>query len=377
MLKALVSAGEMLSASSFNPLLSLHAKAGRPQRALAILQLMQHAQVQPSLVTFNALASAYAHAGDLPQTEDALEQAKELGHVLDRYSYGALLQAAIKVGNGSGNAAKGKAAAARHVETMLASGLVLNDYLKSMACRAVGDRTFAELQQKHAAAPRATRQRQAPGPAVVAPFFAAAAPAVKAWSVPDATPTVPAPAADEDGWQTVASGNKKGRRSGASKAMATGGVSSRRDPSPSKPSSLLATAKSPIRKERAPPPKQPTTSPAVRAMRRASKEPVAAIGSFASAVSRPDEQVAIEQPGSVRFVGVPLTRSKSERARLLALATDVIGAGALDDPDLQADVPLTRSKSAEKIHDSLAGGLPLRRSAHSELAITLGEGMQL
>ena len=74
-------------------------------------------------------------------------------------------------------------------------------------------------------------------------------------------------------------------------------------------------------------------------------------------------------PADVRLVGVPLTRSKSERARLLALAQDVVTA---TDDDGQ---PLTRSKSSEKL--GFTGNVPLKRSAASELAITLGEDMRL
>lgn len=331
MLHALVSSGEMMQASSFNPLLSLHAKAGRPERALAILKLMEHAQVAPSLVTFNALASAYAHNGDLVQTEDALNQAKELGHVLDRYSYGALLQAAAKVARGPADKrAAGKAAATRYVEAMLKSGLVLNDFLQGAARRAVGDRTFAELSERFQPSARQTRHT---------PVAVVAAPAEDK----------PAPSAD--GWETVTSKSRK-RGGGDAKGKQAERLAARE----SGRSWAGTAAKSPIKKDRAPPPKVDTGIP-----RRASRDRLLSH----------DEEGGPAAAADVRLVGVPLTRSKSERARLLMLAQDV--AAAIDDEG----VPMTRSKSSDKDLLLLSSGVPLRRSAASELAITLGEDMRL
>ena len=48
-------------------------------------------------------------------------------------------------------------------------------------------------------------------------------------------------------------------------------------------------------------------------------------------------------------------------------------AAAIDDEG----VPMTRSKSSDKDLLLLSSGVPLRRSAASELAITLGEDMRL
>lgn len=131
--------------------------------------------------------------------------------------------------------------------------------------------------------------------------------------------------------------------------------------------------KSPIRKEHAIPPKSP-------------------IGK----TRRPSTEGLPSSPAEVRLVGVPLTRSKSERARLLALATDA----------LVPDVQLTRSKSvsampdagapaggdAEMGGDGAGGGggaggnpfvslgapaIPLVRSAASELALMVSSEMHI
>jgi len=85
-----------------------------------------------------------------------------------------------------------------------------------------------------------------------------------------------------------------------------------------------------------------------------------------------------KRPSDVRLtpnseLGVPLTRSKSDRARLLSLAQDVM-----------ADMPLQRSAASDlalSLGDVGGGapvssvGLPLTRSAASELAISLDAGM--
>jgi pentatricopeptide repeat protein len=175
-----VGSGVRLEASSFNSLLSLYAKCGDSERALAILALMEHAHVRPSLVTFNALAAccsrlaielgscAHAHAravlmlthavfvrlsradasyGNLSAAEDALNQAKEAGFVLDRYSFGALLQAASKAGSDV------KGAGVRFVRMMLKSGIEVNDFLHKAAVRVVGERTYAELRAEYGHTP--------------------------------------------------------------------------------------------------------------------------------------------------------------------------------------------------------------------------------
>ena len=138
MLRGLVSSGERLDASSFNPLLNLHARSGQPGRALAILKLMESADVQPSLITFNSLAAACG-GGRHQIDQDALNQAKGVGLCVDRYSYGALLQvaskAAGKANSNRDNAAKQAAQAAglKYAEAMLKSGIEMNDFLVSTA----------------------------------------------------------------------------------------------------------------------------------------------------------------------------------------------------------------------------------------------------
>ncbi|EOD31939.1 hypothetical protein EMIHUDRAFT_231188 [Emiliania huxleyi CCMP1516] len=90
-------------------------------------------------------------------------------------------------------------------------------------------------------------------------------------------------------------------------------------------------------------------------------------------------------PSPVRLAGVPLTRSKSNRARLLELAQSVAAAEAGDaeggspaSGDGQRGSMRSRSVSSN-LADALTvpPAVPLTRSAASELAITLGDDMRL
>ena len=74
-----VAASERLTASSFNPLISAHAKLGSVERAEAIFSLMLEANVTPSLVSYNSLATAYARQGDVDRVELVLGQATKRG----------------------------------------------------------------------------------------------------------------------------------------------------------------------------------------------------------------------------------------------------------------------------------------------------------
>jgi len=136
----------------------------------------------------------------------------------------------------------------------------------------------------------------------------------------------PASSAD-DGWTTVEAPRASKRRGRFSKDPKNA------SPQPTR-ASAVSKAKSPIGKER------PAQAP--------KKESLTSSGSA----------------GDVRLVGgVPLTRSKSERARLLALAQDVAGA---------TGGGITRTASQDLL---LKNPVPLTRSAASELALTLGSDM--
>jgi len=352
MLHALVESREPLDASSFNPLLNLHAKAGQPGRALAIMKLMQHAHVRPSLITFNSLASAYASAGDVAATEETLGKAKELGFSPDRYSYGALLQAAAKKAKSGGRTAAVEArdAAMRYTEAMLAAGIEINDYLRGAATRAVGEEAFTELRRKYRE--RDGRRRDARGDdgkwvmtrggggsawGSVSSGGSAVASTV---STAEAEEPEAAAMADVDvdgngGWTTVAS-----TRSSRRPQRSTGGGNSPRDKgrggargsgSAAAPA-RSALGKSAIKKERIPPPMQPTSL------------------SEARGDDSPDVRLVT--------IGVPLTRSKSERAKLLAIAQSV----------MSTDTPPAAAADALQLSD-----VPLRRSAVSELALMVGD----
>ena len=78
----------------------------------------------------------------------------------------------------------------------------------------------------------------------------------------------------------------------------------------------------------------------------------------------------------VRLVGTKLTRSKSERARLLALAADVANDAAEKEEKAKADgsVKLQRGVSFVDMPNDvlIPPPLPLTRSAASEIALTVG-----
>jgi len=378
MLREVISASGPLDASSFNSLLHHYAKQSQPARAMSIISLMQHARVSPSLVTFNSLASAYAAHGDLEATEDALKQATDHGFTLDRYSYGALLQVSGGVGRGSSAkpSASKREAAKRHVEAMLRSGVVLNDFLSASACRALGEREFVAMRDKIASErKRSTRSSmQSEDSARQQPSVTATSASVDMQEAEEEE--AGHAAVDEDGWQTVPS-----KQSRSTKQRNTGG--GRRSVPEDSPRGNgrrgVISTKSPIAKERPPrtfPPGATTNAPAMA--RRVTKEDVSAV-----------------LPTDVRLAGVPLTRSKSERARLLLLAQEVTSAELSRGSSNPASVtstqggyvpPHLRNKAnpAEIAAASMLGadcnlgvGVPLKRSAASELAITLGADMKL
>jgi len=75
---------------------------------------------------------------------------------------------------------------------------------------------------------------------------------------------------------------------------------------------------------------------------------------------------------AIRLSGSRMTRSRSERERLLALAHDVIAAGAPTEERSLASIGRKHSSEALAVV-----GEPLKRSAASELALCLGADMHL
>ena len=218
-----------------------------------------------------------------------------------------------------------------------------------------------------------------------------------------------AAAIDEDGWETARSAR---RNSGRYSSGSSGGSSRGREARASREDpariGVRATPNSAIKKQKAPPPKPPpmppksparqrwaemgeSTSPNVspNISRRESRDVSLhnqtevdadmSAGAMAPAPSMPRG----ESMPDVRLLGVPLTRSRSDRLRLLRVAQQVMAAegasgasGAIDaSGSAIAGLAFVRSKS-EAALGSASGAvppaLPLMRSAASELALTLG-----
>merc|ERR1712176_178060 len=97
-LRELLAHGELLTASSFNTLISAHARNKDAAAAEKVFSCMLQARVSPTLVSYNALASAHAACSDLSAVERVIGKAlQQLGSSsLDRFSYGALLLACVK-----------------------------------------------------------------------------------------------------------------------------------------------------------------------------------------------------------------------------------------------------------------------------------------
>ena len=163
-LHRLLAQGTRVSASCFNTLINSYAKSKNPEASLRVLALMKTHRVAPSLTTFNSVAAAHAACGDLTSTETVLAEAATSGFPLDRYSYGALLQAVSKCC--APNSTQGRELGLTHVRRLLDSGVQLNDHLNFACRRVLGDDGFARLQAEHKASPaaRQTRSRQAPSP---------------------------------------------------------------------------------------------------------------------------------------------------------------------------------------------------------------------
>jgi hypothetical protein len=218
-----------------------------------------------------------------------------------------------------------------------------------------------------------------------------------------------AAAIDEDGWETARSAR---RNSGRYSSGSSGGSSRGREARASREDparvGVRATPNSAIKKQKAPPPKPPPMPPKSPARqgwaemgessspnvspnisRRESREVSLhnqteveadlSAGAMAPAPSMPRG----ESMPDVRLLGVPLTRSRSDRLRLLRVAQQVMAAegasgasGAIDaSGSAIAGLAFVRSKS-EAALGSASGAvppaIPLMRSAASELALTLG-----
>merc|ERR1712087_175650 len=134
----------MGTASSFNTLISAHARNKATAAADEVFSCMLQARVTPTIVSYNALASAHAACADLPAVERVMAKAvDQLGSsALDRFSYGALLLACVK--------AKAPAGVSRkHVQALQDSKVTMNDYLRSLCSRAVGERELVTMLAKH------------------------------------------------------------------------------------------------------------------------------------------------------------------------------------------------------------------------------------
>lgn len=226
-------------------------------------------------------------------------------------------------------------------------------------------------------------------------------------------------AVDEEGWTTA----RSSRRSKAAAARSQRPNPKAEANQAQQAGRTSALTHSPIKKPKPPPAKAPSKSPGIS--RRASRDCM----SGSPGISRratpdgmglpgpaPAASDAPIQMSDLKLLGVPLTRSRSERARLLNLATDALssngnspssslhgsstllsGLGATASPfgssSSLSGLALSRSKSESAALGSVfegstttfgaatlvegvppAGvvGIPLTRSAASELALTLG-----
>jgi len=403
-LRQLVNTSERLTASSFNALIAAHAKHLDRPRAEAVFALMLEAKVAPTLATFNSLGSAYANNGDTAGVERTMLQAKGRGFALDRYSYGALLQSCIKAREQGDSLAPRKAR--EHIEALLASGVPLNDHLSNAAKRAVGDQVFSQIiAQRHGSsyslrgggsAPplHSTRERPAPpsstrprtnpngstcqysalgtAPELRPPPGLGLPPSRKPASGRRSSP--PSSRAGEDGWKTVAKPSRNGRLGSAIKKDASPYKQRHKSPplrqpaanlfaqldedsdpeeAASAPTAEVASPTAPI----AAPKGAPTSAPAASSLSPMEPEP--------------------STPPTVRLSGVMMTRSKSDRSRLLALAQDVVASGATADTPLPPSATARPSGAEATPPLPRLGAVPLRRSAASDLALVLGAEMHL
>mmetsp|Transcript_47680 Transcript_47680/g.154867 ORF Transcript_47680/g.154867 Transcript_47680/m.154867 type:complete len:707 (+) Transcript_47680:570-2690(+) len=344
-LRELIGREEPLEAACFNSLISLFARQRQPLRAEGVLALMREARVRPTLVTLNALASAHASVGDMDATERILGQATTAFRFsLDHYSFAALFQACANdedgAGAGRGGRRERQQRARRYVLQMWSSGVAMTERLAITCRRALGGthalrQLRAEYDASRAKASAAVTVRsppasgpenggEAPAPSRLSIFMA-----ITGEGEGEGEGGSGAEDGDEgegDGWQTVR--RRRGTpRGGGPKS---GGKGLGRVPS------LKTIAK--------PPP--PKASP-----RRPSRS-----ASFSEDVA--DAEAEAAEPPPVRAVGASLSRSKSERSRLLALAEGV-------------------ARSEQLLDGGAPQPVPLRRSAASQLALDLTDQVSL
>ncbi|EOD06271.1 hypothetical protein EMIHUDRAFT_249953 [Emiliania huxleyi CCMP1516] len=293
-------------AACFNSLISLFARQRQPLRAEGVLALMREARVRPTLVTLNALASAHASVGDMDATERILGQATTAFRFsLDHYSFAALFQAARRV--------------------------AINTHLAELARNLPGTSPQAQLRAEYdasrakASAAVTARQRQ-PGLSDAAAF-----------------PTR----------CTLACRRRRGTpRGGGPKS---GGKGLGRVPSLktiAKPPPPKASPRRPSRaRPRLPPtPALPSETP--------EGEAANTVGSASFSEDVADAEAEAAEPPPVRAVGASLSRSKSERSRLLALAEGV-------------------ARSEQLFEGGAPQPVPLRRWAASQLALDLTDQVSL
>ena len=351
------------------------------------------------------LASAHATCGDCDATERILAQAAAppYNFRLDRYSYGALLQSVARERENSKSARGASSAAAKteqqrieraktYIKQLWSSGVEMNDYLSGACSRALGTQRAVEQLRKEFSAssssssslssrgerPRLSRRRMFRRRWAVAPSHAleiavecaadGGLVGARDWRRGDGGGRVCGGERGRGGGGRMDDGRQRGEERWQGQGKAT---RSRRTSSESVGGSggggkkALSAANKTIGK------KNPaSTSPGLGARRltRNTSSEGLTIGGMGPGASPSGARPAAGSPDMVRgLVGVPLTRSRSERARLLALAKDVMAdggaAGGAGPAVATADTAMAPPS------------LPLQRSAASQLALDLGEGM--
>ena len=285
---------------------------------------MLEARVAPTIVSFNALASAHSSKGDLSAVERVLERATAARLPLDRFSYGALLQASMNAKGAAKLPARERAK--QHVHALLHSGVELNDYLRTTCKRAIGESALTALLDSRStrsggrmlqlklldATTDATTDAPELGMRSSGPARGGrpSAPAQNARRGPGRGRS--REIADEEGWTTT-----RRARSTAHEPTSAAGIK-KRNPQP--------------------PTKTPTATPRTAAAAGITASPSAAPSAAAAAK-------ASWGSGEVRLSGVPMTRSKSERSRLIAIAQGAVLASGDAPPSPAATVVGQRTSS--------------------------------
>lgn len=287
---------------------------------------MLEARVAPTIVSFNALASAHSSKGDLSAVERVLERATAARLPLDRFSYGALLQASMNAKGAAKLPARERAK--QHVHALLHSGVELNDYLRTMCKRAIGESALTALLD--------SRSTRSGGRMLQLKLLDATTDATT--DAPELGMRSSGPA--RGGRPSASAQNaRRGPGRGRSREIADeeGWTTTRRARSTAHepPSTSAAGIK---KRNPQPPPKTPTATP----------KTAAAAGLTASPSAAPSAAAAAKASwgsGEVRLSGVPMTRSKSERSRLIAIAQGAVLASGDAPPSPAATVVGQRTSS--------------------------------